>query len=123
MAALEKERLVARRRAAKAMAGGIVDEIGLGLDDAADEPLALDLTHHQLAKQIARQGGGIGRQIGALQALRSHSISKRVRRASRIWARAASSAASGSWRSIAWMMRRCSRSERSGLAGTRKVLL
>ena len=68
MAALEIERLMARRRAAEGVAGGIAGRISLGLDDPPAGPPVGMLADQQLADEEAGQRRCSDRQLRALQA-------------------------------------------------------
>ena len=68
MAALEIEGLMARRRPAEGMAGGIAGRIGLGLDDAPAGPSVGMLADQQLADEKAGQRRRADRQLRARQA-------------------------------------------------------
>lgn len=63
VAALEKQRGVARGLALEAMAARIAQEVSLGLDDPSAHPPALVLPHERLPDQPARQASRRHRQF------------------------------------------------------------
>src|SRR5207248_9399285 len=71
VAPVEKERPVARRDAAKGMAGGIADHIGLGLDDTTARRSFGVLANQGLADQESCEGGGVYGKLAAAKAARS----------------------------------------------------
>jgi hypothetical protein len=68
VAVLEEERAIARRRAAKRVAGGIVREIGFGLDDPSTQASRREFAHKRLADQKSRELDGAGWKLVAAQA-------------------------------------------------------
>ena len=65
MSALEKERAIARRHAPIGVPGGVADDIGLGLDNAAAGDAFRQFPHQQLADEKAGERGRIDRQLRA----------------------------------------------------------
>ncbi len=61
MARFAKQRAVARRDAAKGMAGGILRQIRLGLDDPACGDAAWKFAHQHFAQQKASKRFCVGR--------------------------------------------------------------
>ena len=63
VAALEKQRAVARGHPAIGVPGGVAHDIGLGLDDAPAGDAFRQRPHHQPADEKAGERGGIDRQL------------------------------------------------------------
>ena len=70
VAAVEKQRAVARRRAAVGVPGRVADDVGLGLDDAAAHAPVRVIVDERLADEESRQRRRIGGKIGAAQPTR-----------------------------------------------------
>ena len=65
MPALEKQRAIARSHPPIGVPRGVADDIGLGLDNATADDALGQLAHHELANEIAGEGGGVDWQLGA----------------------------------------------------------
>ncbi len=78
VAALEKERAIARRHPPIGVPGGVADDISLGLDNAAAGHAFRQFPHQELADQKAGERGGVDRQLRAGERRRPMPLAARL---------------------------------------------